>query len=494
MTQTENTSWKSQAGFIWALIGSAVGFANILSFSAQVYKNGGGAFLIPYIMALVILGIPLLILEGLIGSRTQSPLVKAYGGVWGRIGKTFGWLAVLTCLTIGGFYIVLTSYSVAYTYFFAVNAIPEDSKTFFLQTFLQKTESITDFGKLSLTILSATTVVGIATWLVLVRNFKDGVERVCSIFMPILAVMMTLFAVVASLLPGGAEGWLYYLRPEFSRLLDPSLWRDVFGQLFFSLSLGLGIVVGYSRYNGQVENIPRAMLCVALGDFAVSFISGAAIFGCLAHISHTQHIPFDAILTSDSTFEIGFIVFPTILKFFGPVLGQFVGVLFFFCIFIAGITGVFSIAESVAGNVETEFNITRKRAVSFTIIAMMALAAVFCMGNATHLIDALAPMVMGTNMLIGGLGVILAFCYGSKEIGENSIWKSKYGVSFWGFCLRYIAPCILGIILVGNLADEFNSFSLQSGIRWSWFALILLASWGMAGKQVKTRLAPMALS
>src|SRR5271156_6683476 len=95
---TQPDTWKSQAGFVWSLIGSAVGFANILSFSAQVYKNGGGAFLIPYCMALFLLGIPLLILEGVIGNKTKAPLVTAFGNVWGNVGKTFGWLAVLACL------------------------------------------------------------------------------------------------------------------------------------------------------------------------------------------------------------------------------------------------------------------------------------------------------------------------------------------------------------------------------------------------------------
>src|SRR5271156_986230 len=178
---TQPDTWKSQAGFVWSMIGSAVGFANILSFSAQVYKNGGGAFLIPYCMALFILGIPLLILEGVIGYRMKSPLVAAYGSVLGKAGKTLGWLAVLACLSIGGFYIVLTGYSVAYTCFSAVNAIPEDSKSFFVQTFLKTTPSLTDVGQLSIPIFISTLAVGLVTWFVLVRNVKDGIEKICSI-------------------------------------------------------------------------------------------------------------------------------------------------------------------------------------------------------------------------------------------------------------------------------------------------------------------------
>lgn len=466
---SKNT-WRSQAGFAWSLIGSAVGFANILSFSAHAYKNGGGAFLIPYCLALFALGVPFLILEGMIGYRMKLPLVSAYGRVAGSWGKTCGWLAVLACLSIGGFYIVLTGYSVAYTYFSATNAIPEDSKSFFVQTFLNATSHIKDFGKFSIPIFISTMAVAIVTVFVLVRNVKDGIERICSIFMPLLVLIMTLFAVVTMMLPGGINGWLYYLKPNFEKLLDPSLWRDVFGQLFFSLSLGLGIIVGYSRHTGQEINVPKTMAYVALGDFAVSFISGAAIFGCLAHVSQIQGIPFDAILKTDSTFEIGFVVFPQIFRCFGPLMGPAIGVVFFFCLFIAGITGVFSIVESIAGNVEVEFGFSRKKAVLITTTVMTAIAFFFCMGNASHLIDALAPMVMGINMLIGGLALLIAFEY------RYSTATQYIRQPFQRFCLRVLAPALLVTILIGNLLQELQVFSLEKGVRWGWFALALCAA------------------
>src|SRR5262245_60543333 len=116
MSLNQATTWKNQAGYIWSLLGSAVGFGTVLSFSALCYKNGGGAFLIPYIMALFIFGIPLLLLEGIIGDTWKLPLVSSYGKAIGPYGKILGWLAVLACTTIGAFYIVLTGYSVAYTY------------------------------------------------------------------------------------------------------------------------------------------------------------------------------------------------------------------------------------------------------------------------------------------------------------------------------------------------------------------------------------------
>jgi neurotransmitter:Na+ symporter, NSS family len=480
-----DSTWKSQAGYVWSLIGSAVGFANILSFSAHVYNNGGGAFLIPYCLALFALGIPLLILEGLIGHRTKLPIVGAFGKVWGKWGKPFGWLAVIACLSIGGFYVVLTGYSVAYTYFSATQAIPTDTKQFFLHSFLKASSGLTEFGEISIPILVSTLAVSIMVWIVLVRNVRDGIERICSVFMPLLAFIMTVFAVTMTCLPGGLDGWVYYLKPDFSKLADATLWRDVFGQLFFSLSLGLGIVVGYSRHTGQTTNISRAMLYVALGDFAVSFISGAAIFACLAHMSYIQQIPFGSILTSDSTFEIGFIVFPHMFKFFGPYLGQMIGVVFFFCIFIAGITGLFSIVESIAGNIEIEFSMTRKRAVTWAVVAMSLISLIFCMGNASHVIDALAPMVMGVNMLVSGLILIGAFYFCSRELREDAAWSATLLGRFFGLCVRYIAPVCLLIILAGSLWSEFHAFDLSTGIRWAWFVVAMAVAAKLASYQPK---------
>lgn len=470
-----SSTWKSQTGYIWSLIGSAVGFANILSFSAQVYKNGGGAFLIPYVLALLVLGVPMLILEGLIGNKWKLPVVGAYAKKWGSAGQIFGWLSVIACLTIGAFYIVLTGYSAAYTYLAAANQIPEDSQTFFLHHFLKITPALQEFGQISWPIFLATLSVSLIAWAILVRQVKDGIERICSWFMPILAIIVAIFAAVVCFLPGGLSGWTYYLEPHFNRLSDPTLWRDVFGQLFFSLSLGLGIIVGYSRHTKKETNIVRAMIWVALGDFVVSFIAGFAIFGCLAHISHIQGVPFESILTTDSTFEIGFILFPKIFKFFGP-LSTIIGTIFFFCVFVAGITGVFSIVESIAGNVEVEFKTSRFKAVTAVMVCMVGLAGFFCMGNGSHLIDALVPMLLGTNMLIGGLALVLAFVYRQSVKPEDGLWTSSNRRNFYVICLRYIAPAILTTILLLNLWNEWQTFDSINAVRWSWFAAALCVS------------------
>lgn len=476
----QKQGWKSQSGFIWAVLGSVVGFANILSFSAQCYKNGGGAFLLPYFCGYLVLGIPLLFLEGMVGQKMGLPLVSAYGRVIGRPGKIFGWLAILGCLTIGSFYTVLTGYSLLYSYFAAAGKIPTDTVHFFKETVLGSTGSITEFGSLSWVAFLSTLLVGIFVWITLMRGIAKGIEKVCSFFMPLLTIFVIGFAVAASFLPGAYGGIVQFLTPEFSRLSDPALWRDVFGQLFFSLSLGLGIIIGYSQYNGDKVNLRRSMLWVALGDFAISFIAGWVVFACIGYMSQLTGTPFASIVQSDSAFEIGFMIFPKILQTFSPLLQPFFGFIFFFSVFIAGITGVFSIVESIAGNLEKEAASSRKVAVSFSMGIICVLSIFFCMGNGQYLIGALAPMVLGLNMILSALLEIFIFLYLSKEIKSDAFWyggKAKKQFSY--LSLKFFVPLVLLVIFISSAMGELSSsFGLPEILRWSWLggALVLSAA------------------
>lgn len=489
MSHDCNNTWRTQAGYIWSMIGSAVGFANILSFSAHAYKNGGGAFLIPYFFALLALGIPFLILEGWIGKRYQASLVTAYAQAMGERGKFLGWLSVIACFTIGAFYIVLTGYSVAYVFFAASGAIPEDTKTFFFRDFLHATGGLSEWGGFSVAIFVSTVIVSTVSYFVLARNVKDGVEKISLIFMPLLFVIMCLFAVTALSLPGGFEGMGYFLTPDFSRLQDPALWRDIFGQLFFSLSLGLGIIVGYSRHAKESQNIVKAMFLVAMGDFFVSFVSGVAIFGFLSHISQTTHVPFGEIMSSDSIFDIGFVLFPKILHTFGPVISAVAGTIFFFSVFIAGITGVFSIIESIAGNVEEAFSISRRAAVAFVAASMTMLSVFFCMGNGIFVIDAIAPMVLGTSMLIAALCQVLVFVFFSKEFKEDFGPSQAGGLAYFKFCIKTLSPCLITLILACNLLEEIGGGGESYMVRWVWLIAAVAMSWGLSKVKPRTSFA-----
>ncbi|MFZ0565727.1 MAG: sodium-dependent transporter [Chlamydiales bacterium] len=473
-SKKKQDTWSKEAGYIWSMIGSAVGFANVLSFSALCYKNGGGAFLIPYVIAHLVVGIPLLLLEGVVGQRTRLPLVSAMGELVGRRAKLLGWFAILTCATIGGFYLVLTSYSVAYAYFSAKGFAAIDAGYFFKTVFLRDSGSLSKVGGVAIGALLSTIIVAGFTWAVLIRNIRSGIEKLCTIFLPLLGILMGLFSLAVFLLPGAGEGLKHYLIPDFSRLGNWTLWRDVFGQVFFSLSLGLGIVTGYSRHNHESFSITRSMYKIAAGDFLISFISGFAIFGCMGFMSQSSGMAFSQLVSSDSAFEIGFVIFPMILNQFGELLSRIIGPIFFFCVFIAGITGVFSIVESVAGNIEVEFNKNRKTAVSWALALIMVLALPFCLGNGQQLLGAMAPMVLGNAILVGGIGEIVLFLMISKTIRDEAIWFNGKRRIYSYHCLKWVVLPLLSSSLLGALYHELRSgFAIEGVVRLSWLVVVL---------------------
>ena len=377
------------------------------------------------------------------------------------------------------FYTLLTGYAVAYVLFCLGNMIPADTTRFFQEDFLGVTPALADWGHFSWGLGFSALVVSGVSWYVLTRNVQAGVERVCSFIMPLLVGMIFLFCAFTLLLPGAFDGLKQFLIPDFSRLRDFGIWRDAFGHLFFSLSLGLGIITGYARYNGSHIHIGRAMRYVVLGDITISLLAGVVIFGCLGFLSYESGIAFAELVNTTSTFELGFIVFPKILQAMGAWAPPILGTIFFFCLFIAGITGVFSIAESIAGSVEVERGVSRKRAVTVTLITMTTGSLVFCFGNGQHLINALAPMVMGFNMLLAAFVEVIIFLFAIKTIQRSvthhMLLPSRRWTHFFGACVLVI----LSVIFIGSVRQETTATSdLAMILRWVWFALAaFLAMW-----------------
>ena len=464
--------WQSNIGYIWAMIGSAVGFGPILSFSARCYFNGGGAFLIPLGIAVVVLGLPLLILEGVIGQHFQLPLVAAYGKVAGKWGKFFGWLAVLGVLSIGSYYCVITAWTIAYMFYAAIDMIPTDTATFFTTYFLNDSGSLTTIGTISTPIIISIIAISICTWFVMVQNIKKGVEKFCSIFLPLLFVLLVGLLMFISSLPGAWNGFTYFLTPEFSQLYKPDIWLAAFGHVFFSLSIALAIIVGYSRYTDTKVDIAKSMLWVVIAEIFTSIIAGLVIFGGIGYMAHVQQIPFTDVVSS-SLFGLGFIVFPKMIVMFPYIIRVIIGTVFFFCVFIAGITGLFSIVEAVAGNCEVEFSWNRRKAVSIITALIFCMALCYSGGNGTYIIDALDAMVAGFNVVFSGLIEIITFMYFAPTIISHPAWFTRNkSHELRYYMLKYIAPIVLCIILGSSLITEFsNPFTLGHAIRWGWLII-----------------------
>jgi len=475
-TNMQNNSWKSKSGYVWAMIGSAVGFANILGFGAKAYQNGGGAFLIPLGLAATILGIPLLILEGLIGKTFKMPLVSAYGMILGKWGKFIGWSTVFGVLTIGAYYCILNTWTLMYLFFSGTRSIPEDTQAFFNSKILLNSVSEYDFSRFSTPIALISVLLLFFTYKVCAKNINEGIETLCKVFLPVLFCIILFFLVCVSFLPGAFEGIKQFITPNFSQLMNIDVWIMAFGHIFFSFSVGLAIISGYSQYTSKDVNIVKSMIWVAIGDIATSIISGLVIFGSLGYISHYSDQPFQEVV-STSIFGLGFIVFPRILHTIPPMISQIIGPLFFFSLFIAGFSGLISIVEAVVGNIERELNWSRRFATKICISFIAAIALLFCFGNGAYLINIIDEMTSGINVLISGLLQIFCFLYISKSIPMAEEWKIKGKKAYFYYSLKFISPLFLLFILFSQISREYTKWgSLEVTIRWGWLTLTLICS------------------
>ncbi len=251
--------WSSSTGFILASIGSAVGIGNIWRFPYIVGENGGGAFLIPYFIAVFLFGMPLMMLEFAMGRHFQTSVVPTFS----TIGKRFrlaGFFIVLGMGMILSYYLVITGWVLAYSLFFISGiSVPFSAFT-------------ASYYPLLFFLIS-----GGITFFVVMAGVRHGIERLAKLLIPLLFALLLLLLAFSISLPGAVQGIGFYLTPDFERLSDPLVWTAAFGQAFFSLSVGFGILLTYGSYMRD-EKIAKSAGIITVSDLLVAILAGIMIF------------------------------------------------------------------------------------------------------------------------------------------------------------------------------------------------------------------------
>jgi NSS family neurotransmitter:Na+ symporter len=252
--------WSSTGAFLLAAIGSAVGIGNIWRFSTVLGQNGGGAYLIPYIIAVFVFAMPLMILEIALGEKFRCTIVSAFRKVNPRF-VVIGWFLCVIVVLILSYYLVITGWTLGYT----VLTLATDAPLF------------SEFSN-SLLPIAFFIIATLVTGLVVSFGVNRGIERISIILIPACVLILLILAAYGTLLPGFYQGLTYMFTPDFSVLADPLLWGAAFGQAFFSLSVGMGILLTYGTYMKSGQHIPRFTLIISLTDLFVSILAGLVIF------------------------------------------------------------------------------------------------------------------------------------------------------------------------------------------------------------------------
>ena len=231
--------WSSKLGFILAAVGSAVGIGNIWRFSTVVGQNGGGAYLIPYLIAVFLFALPLMILELMIGRHLQGTVISTFGKVKKQF-RFFGWIICAIVFVILSYYLVITGWTLGYLIISLSN-----SGTTFIE-FTSSYQPIVYF-----------ILVTIITGFIISFGVKKGIERISTLLMPFSFILLIILAIFCAPLSGFGAGIGFFFTPDFSVLSNPLIWSAAFGQAFFSLSVGFGVLLTYGGYLDKKTNVLR---------------------------------------------------------------------------------------------------------------------------------------------------------------------------------------------------------------------------------------------
>jgi len=389
--------WNSRLGFILAAAGSAIGLGNIWRFPYKVGENGGAAFLILYLVCVVLLGLPIMLSELSLGKFSRKNPVGAFQAVKpGSKWKIVGFMGVITGVGILSYYAVMAGYSLGYI----VKIVCCDTSTF---------ESFAANPAYSLPLFAVFTLL---TALVVRGGIKNGIERWAKILMPVLLGLLIILIIRSVTLEGAGEGLSFYFRPDFSKVTGKTF-LDALGQAFFSLSLGMGAMITYGSYLPDDANVFSSGCSVALFDTLIAILAGLLIFPAL----------FSAGLQPDEGPSLVFKVLPRI--FSSIPAGNLVGAAFFILLSIAALTSTISLLEVATAYLVDEKHWLRQKAV--WIISGL----VFLLGLPSALSQGIVPWLGDLPLIHKSFLGLMDWIFGNLMLEIGALLLAIFVVHVW---------------------------------------------------------------
>ena len=448
--------WGTRAGFIFAAVGSAIGLGNIWRFPAVAYDNGGGAFFLPYLFALLTAGIPLLILEFTMGHRYRgsAPLTfsrMSKGSEW------IGWWQVAISFVIATYYSVIIAWALSYTKFAISQAWGEDTAGFLIKDYLQAGE-VGEIGNLVPGVLVPLIIVWVVILGVLSAGVKKGIETANKIFIPLLVILFFVVVIRAITLDGAIEGLNQFFKPDWSTIFNGKVWVAAYGQIFFSLSIGFAIMVTYSSYLPKKSDITNNAFITGFANSSFELLAGIGVFSALGFMAMQQGVGLDEIV--DGGVTLAFAVFPSIINEL-PAFQTAFGVLFFLSLALAGISSLLSIAETFISGIQDKFQLNRVPAVLLGGGLSAIVSIIYATNGGLFILDTVDYFINQFGVALAGLFEVIFVSWYLKQLKPlqshaNAVSDIRIG-TWWRICLSVITPIVLGYMMFDNLRQNLLS-------------------------------------
>jgi neurotransmitter:Na+ symporter, NSS family len=450
--------WSSRTVFLMAAIGSAVGLGNVWRFPYLAYKFGGGAFLIPYLIALFVLGIPLLILEFAIGQKLQKGAIDAFKTVNHRL-RGIGVGAIFSGFVVVVYYAVVMAWALIYFVKSFSLELPwaADAKSYFFKDVLNLTSSINNIGGVNLPILLALAAVWFMIYLC-VRGGTKSVGKVVMYTVPLPVILLLVLLVRGLTLPGAFGGILYYIKPDFSALFSTEIWLAAVSQIFFTLSLAFGIMIAYASYNEPRKDVSKNAYTTALVNSAISLLAGFVVFSVIGYMATASSMNVPDVVASGP--GLAFVTFPQALSTL-PWAAPLFSILFFITLLTLGIDSAFSLVEAVNTVITDKFNNVRKNDIAFLVCSIsLALGVIFTTGAGLYFLDVFDHFITNFTLVIIGIfeSIAIGWVYGADRLRNyiNSVSDFRIG-KWWEYSIKYITPLILIVLLVFQFMQEISA-------------------------------------
>lgn len=459
--ETQNRdSWGSRFGFIMATVGAAVGLGNLWRFPFTAYANGGGAFLLPYFVALLTAGVPLMIMEFGFGHKMRGANTLAFAKL-GRKWEWLGWWPVMIPLIVSTFYSVVIAWSINYLIYAFTGAWGNDPNAFFGGQFLAVSSGPFDFAGFRWPVVATVTIVWFFNYYITKKGISGGIEKACRFMTPTLAILMIIMTIRGLTLPGAAEGLNWFLKPDFTKIMNGKIWISAYAQVFFSTTLAVGVMTAYASYLPKKSDIVNNSFITVFANASFDFLAGLCVFSTLGYACYASGLPMDKVIKAGP--GIAFVAFPNAINLMpgGPVVRAIIGATFFLCLIVAGISSSISMVESFASAYLDKYvNTSRNKLVRNICLGGFAGSLLFATGAGVHILDIVDHFVGNYGIALIGLieVIVLGYVYKvekmKKEVNEYS--DLKVG-QWWVYLVKYVTPILLGYMTIDNIITELKA-------------------------------------
>jgi len=494
LAEVTRERWSNRTLFIFAAIGSAIGLGNIWRFPYLSYEYGGGVFLIPWVIGLIVLGIPWMMMEFGMGRYFQ----KGAPGVFEGIGKKWewvGWWPVFCAFLIDTYYVVILAWSLRYVVSSATmawgvgEAGAAGAGAYFFEQVLNLSSGPSVLGAPVLPLLGFLAL----TWVILFFIMFKGARVIGKVAVWTVTVPWALLLVLlvrGLTLPGAIDGLNYYLSPDLAALGNVDVWFAAFSQIAFTLSLGMAGMFAYGSFIAKKADVTNNAFIASFSNCATSFFAGFAVFSIVGFIMQTLSVPVGDV--SSAGLGLAFVTFPVGISML-PGANAFIGILFFLCVFFLGIDSAFFLAYGgVIAPLMDKFGWSRVKATAIVCVVAFAIGIVYTTTGGLYWLDIVDRTVCFYGLLITGAlaCLVVGWGFGADKLRAhlNETSDIKVG-SWWNWLLKIVVPLgLLFVVIYGGFMQDIPA-SYGGYPRWAtnvmWIILgvtLLLSFWLQAVK------------